>query len=202
MFQTLCMVGPRIRKTSSVPGRRKAGAAVDDSTHRLIIVSLTLPHEVLELKQVLRALCAYAQGGMAIQLATILPALICAHVLGLVMLLYSLEKTFGIISRTRRRLRLRIYRGVAAELCETERSETSPRTVEERAPFGFPALEHRDGSSQGKAAVQGEPAHCAVNEPWIRGCRCQVGHAANSTASQHSTLSGCLRLQNICRLGC
>ena len=82
MFETLCMVGPRIRKTSSVPGRRKAGAAVDDSTHRLIIVSLTLPHEVLELKQVLRALCAYAQGGMAIQLATILPALICAHVLG------------------------------------------------------------------------------------------------------------------------
>ena len=115
---------------------------------------------------------------MAIQLATILPALICAHVLGLVLLLYSLEKTFGVVSRIRKRFRLRIYRGVAADLCETERSDASPRTATEGAPFGFLSLEHGSGSSQGKAAVQAEPAHCAVNEPWIRGCRCQVGHAA------------------------
>lgn len=188
------MDGPRIRKTSFVPGRREAGAALNDGIYRLIDFSLTLPYEVLELKQVLRAPCAYAQGGMAIQLAIILPALICAHVLGLVLLLYSLEKTFGVISRIRKRFRLRIYRGVAADLCETERSDTSPRTVKEDAPFDFPSLEHRSSSSQGKAAVQGEPARCAVNEPWIRGCRCQVGHAASFTAVQNITVLEYVRL--------
>ena len=150
----------------------------------------------------LRASCAHAQGGMAIQLATILPALICAHILGLVLLLYSLEQTFGIVSRTRKRFRLRIYRGVAADLCETERSDTTPITGEEGAPFGSPSLEYRSGISQGKAAVQDEPAHCAVNEPWIRGCRCQVGHAAGLSAFQKIALSEHVRFRIIVLLLC
>lgn len=125
-------------------------------------------------------------GGMAVQLATILPALIIAHVLGLVLLLYSLEKTFGVVSRARKRFSIRSKRGVAADLCETDRSDTSRRTEEREAPFESAPSEHSIGSSQGKAAVQDEPAFCAVSEPWIRGCSCQVGHADMFMAFQWS----------------
>ena len=114
---------------------------------------------------------------MAVQLATILPPLICAHLLGLILLLYSLEKTFGIVSRTRKRFRIRVYRGIAADLCETDRSDTSRRIEIGEAPFDSASSEYSVGSSQGKAAAQDEPASCAVKEPWIRGCSCQVGHA-------------------------
>ena len=44
MFQILCMDGPRIRRTSSVQGGRKAGAALDDGIYRLNTVSLALLH--------------------------------------------------------------------------------------------------------------------------------------------------------------
>ena len=123
---------------------------------------------------------------MAIQLATILPALIVAHVLGLILLLYSLEKTFGVVSNTRRRFRIRSHRGVAADLCETDGSDKGRRTEDEEAPFESPSSEYSIGSSQGKAALQDEPAVCAVSEPWIRGCSCQVRHADSFMAFQGS----------------
>ena len=117
---------------------------------------------------------------MAVQLATILPALISAHVLGLILLLYSLEKTLLFVSRTRKRFRSRVYRGVAAEFGEADRSDTSERTENKEAPFESSSSEHSYCSSQGKADVQAQPAYCAKNEPWIRGCSCQVGHADRS----------------------
>ena len=119
---------------------------------------------------------------MTVQLATILPALICAHVLGLILLLYSLEKTFGFVSRTRKRFRIRVYRGVAADLCETDRSDTSRKIDIGQAPFDSLSSEFSDGSSQGKTAAQDEPVPCAVKEPWTRGCSCQVGHADEPSA--------------------
>ena len=130
--------------------------------------------------------CIDPSGGMAVQLATILPALICAHVLGLILLLYSLEKTFSVVSRTRKRLNSRVYRGVAADLGEADRSDTSESSGKQKAPFRSSSSQRIHCSSQGHADVQTQPAHCAKNEPWSRGCSCQVGHADKSMSLQLS----------------
>lgn len=81
-------------------------------------------------------------------LAVALPAIILAHLLGLVLLLYSLEKVSGVVSRTWKRVR------------------------------GIPLdIEQRGGTHDG-GALAASPMKAAVagvkSKGWVRGCACTV----------------------------
>ena len=81
-------------------------------------------------------------------LAVALPAIILAHLLGLVLLLYSLEKVSGVVSRTWKRVR------------------------------GIPLdVEQRGGTHDG-GALAASPMKAAVagvkSKGWVRGCACTV----------------------------
>ena len=109
-----------------------------------------------------------------IQLATILPALLVAHLLGAVLLLYSLEKVLGIVSKTRRRFASRLYKGVASDLGAADGVDAGSQPVKEEDDDASHVSEHSFSSSQGKAAlVQCQPISDRT-EPWSRGCSCQV----------------------------
>ena len=112
---------------------------------------------------------------MAIQPAVFVPALAVAHLLGIILLLYSLEKVFGVVSKTRRRLRSRVHRDDHIDLEESDHAERGSRpTAEEFNAYFSEQLDLMRSSKvfQGGIAVQSQPVG-RLTDAWIRGCSCR-----------------------------
>ncbi len=112
---------------------------------------------------------------MAIQPTVFVPALAVAHLLGIILLLYSLEKVFGVVSKTRRRLRSRVHRDDHIDLEESDHAERGSRpTAEEFNAYFSEQLDLMCSSKafQGGIAVQSQPVG-RLTDAWIRGCSCR-----------------------------
>lgn len=117
---------------------------------------------------------------MAVEPAVFVPALAVGHFFGVLLLIYGLEKVYGVIRKARRRFSSRI----------TSRSSQDQVADQVARLPRFPAKNDRDetkstpctsegsfDSAQGKAAavsVQCEQPVRPLSDPWIRGCSCQV----------------------------
>jgi hypothetical protein len=117
---------------------------------------------------------------MAVEPAVIVPALAVGHILGLLMLVYSFEKVYGVIRKTRRHFATRLAS------CPSEDQVASGVA---RLP-GLSGTNHQDenlsagcslhcsfDSIQGKTtaiSVQYKQAVRPFSESWIRGCLCRV----------------------------
>lgn len=83
-------------------------------------------------------------------LAVALPAIILAHLLGFVLLLYSLEKVSGVVSRTWKRVR-----GIPLDVEQRGGTHTGDGNALAASPM--------------KAALAG-----VKSKGWVRGCACTV----------------------------
>ena len=112
---------------------------------------------------------------MAIQPTVFVPALAVAHLLGIIILVYSLEKVFGVVSKTRRRLRSRVHRDDHIDLEESEHAERGSRPTAEELNVDFSEQFDLMCSSkffQGGIAVQSQPVG-RLTDAWIRRCSCR-----------------------------
>lgn len=105
---------------------------------------------------------------MAVQWAIFVPAVVFAHVLGAVLLLYSLEKVSGVVSKNWNRLFRRIKNA-----SKTEDADSLNR--EDSAPRGGPTAELETAAQRAR-----------VTDAWRRGCSCQVIEFPCNVA-QHSS---------------
>jgi hypothetical protein len=97
---------------------------------------------------------------MAVRWDIFVPAVVFAHLLGAVLLLYSLEKVSGVVSKSWSRLVRRIKNASKTEDAANLRKDS------ESAPAGGPVAELEAAAH--KARVQ---------NAWRRGCACKVRSA-------------------------
>ena len=124
------------------------------------------------------------------------PAIAVAHAFGLILLLYSLEKTFGLFSKLSRRFRRRRLKpekslsrkvvlepkeegrkmgSIEEEITDDAASMDSDSSLDE-LPGRAPSNHDWDSSAdaRARAGIVAEPEPHVLNPPWIRGCSCQV----------------------------
>ena len=93
-----------------------------------------------------------------------IPAIVLAHVIGLALLLYSLEKVSGIVSRTTRKLSWKNKKGGGGA--------TSPSSSSAAASAEAGRVNHSVRSLQPSPT---KPIHNTVKtKGWVRGCVCTV----------------------------
>lgn len=129
---------------------------------------------------------------MAVEPAVFVPPLVVAHVLGFILLLYSLEKVSGVVSKSllRRRRSLPID---PPEAKGVKRARASPVNEEgniacnEDAPSGNQSsLEgsvlhsDRDSSLEARSVTNTVKEPLVLTAAWVRGCSCQVWHHAQT----------------------
>lgn len=124
------------------------------------------------------------------------PAIAVAHAFGLILLLYSLEKSFGLFTKISRRFRRRRLKSektlsrkvilepkeengkvgsVEEEVTDDAASIASDSSVDE-LPSRNPSNHDWDSSAdaRARAGIVAEPEPHVLNPPWVRGCSCQV----------------------------
>lgn len=124
------------------------------------------------------------------------PAIAVGHAFGLILLLYSLEKTFGLFTKIFRRFRRRRLRpektpsrkvvlepkeeggkvgSIEEEVTDDTASIGSDSSVDE-VPGRVPSNHDWDSSAdaRARAGIVAEPEPHILNPPWVRGCSCQV----------------------------
>ena len=112
---------------------------------------------------------------MAIQPTVFVPALAVAHLLGAILLLYSLEKVFGLVSKTRRRLRSRVHRDDQVDLEESARACRDSRLTEDAFHVSIPnqySTKCSSTSFQGDITVEQSQPVGILKDAWVRGCSC------------------------------
>ena len=122
---------------------------------------------------------------MAVEPAVFVPPLVVAHVLGFILLLYSLEKVSGVVSKAL--LRRRRSLPVDAPDVKGVKKYSSPANEEsviagnEDAPNSIPgALEASpqprdwDSSLETRVMTHTGKEPLVLNAAWVRGCSCQV----------------------------
>ncbi len=122
------------------------------------------------------------------------PAIAVAHTLGLILLLYSLEKVFGIFSKLSRRLRRRPkVEKVASKKVGFEPREENGSTIhkieeeetDDAASITSSSSDDADtvrsnhdwdssADARARAGIVAEAEPHVLTAPWIRGCTCQV----------------------------
>ena len=149
---------------------------------------------------------------MAVEPAVFVPPIVVAHVLGFVLLLYSIEKVSGVISKT-------VLRRRRSSPVESPTRKALPRSaLDSNRPIGVSAAgqeedvgqgaqEHRDWDSSLEARAM---THAApdmphmLTAPWVRGCACQVRrlHAPSWPVCQGcagtASCAGCSRRAGQC----
>lgn len=119
---------------------------------------------------------------MAVEPAVFVPALAVGHILGVLLLIYGLEKVYGVLRKARRRFSSRIssrpsHDQVADQVARLPRF---PAENDYDETYTTPcASECSFESTQGKAtavSMQCEQPVRRLSDPqkWIRGCSCQV----------------------------
>jgi hypothetical protein len=132
-----------------------------------------------------------------IEPAVFVPAIAVAHVLGVILLLYSVEKVSGVLSKLGRRLRARPKRTVSQATRQREASialGTTPngkiQNVDENVDAEYstsgcsadddasqvPSNHDWDSSADARArtGIVNEREPHVLTAPWIRGCKCIV----------------------------
>ena len=125
---------------------------------------------------------------MAVEPAVFVPPLVVAHVLGLILLLYSLEKVSGVVSKTLLRRRRALPLDVPDIKC-VKRARTPPNSEEgtlageedasmsiHSALEGSPQHTDRDSSLEARAMTDTVKEPFVLTAAWVRGCSCQVWH--------------------------
>jgi hypothetical protein len=116
---------------------------------------------------------------MAIHPAVFVPPLVVAHLLGLVLLGYSLEKVFGVFSKLLRRLRPGSLRhkatGQALGNLPALRQNLEAEEARSDAKAGcFDADWESSLEARSLAGLTKAPQFRVVSQPWTRGCDCEV----------------------------
>ena len=117
---------------------------------------------------------------MAVHPAVFVPPIVVAHVLGLTLLGYSLEKVFGVFSKLFRRIRP----GLAGRRALQHSSDNVPQPKlpavleADEAPPATPSCSETDWDSsleaRARAGLIEAPQFRVLSQPWIRGCDCEV----------------------------
>jgi hypothetical protein len=94
---------------------------------------------------------------MAVQWDIFVPAVVFAHLLGAVLLLYSLEKVSGVVSKTWNRVTRRIRNGAKTDDADQLRQKS------ESALKGGPTAELEAAAHKARVVTS-----------WRRGCSCEV----------------------------
>lgn len=128
------------------------------------------------------------------------PAIAVAHTLGLILLVYSLEKVFGLFSRLLRRVRRRRQRPekvtsrrvtfepkeqngkvhkIEEAVEEEDDSSFHEGTSDDDVTEGAPSNHDWDSSAdaRARAGIVAEAEPHVLTPPWIRGCSCQVNQS-------------------------
>ena len=129
---------------------------------------------------------------MAVEPAVFVPPLVVAHVLGFILLLYSLEKVSGVISKTF----LRRRRSLPVDGTAVKRSRPLPASREGNEDpsintlGGSPQHENQNGSSEARPMTDTVKEPLVLTAAWVRGCSCQVQHCAHCIALPVMQLPG------------
>ena len=158
-------------------GRPKTGCetlqrvSVPHLLHCFAPVPATYAHRIL----VYRGSSAH----MAVHPAVFVPPIVVAHVLGFILLGYSLEKVFGVFSKLLRRIRPGFARRSALQ--HSLRSVPQPKLPSEadEAPTeAQPSCSDTDWDSsveaRARAGLIEAPQFRVLSQPWVRGCDCEV----------------------------
>ena len=116
---------------------------------------------------------------MAIHPQVFVPPLVVAHVLGFVLLGYSLEKVFGVFSKLIRAVRPSTLLRKAPEcgLAHLQQPKL-PLEANEAPPDG----QHNGSSTDWDSSLEARartglvqaPQFRVLSQPWVRGCHCEV----------------------------
>ena len=116
---------------------------------------------------------------MAVHPAVFVPPIVVAHVLGFILLGYSLEKVFGVFSKLLRRIRP----GYARRRAQQHPLGSLPQPklhleADEAPPEAQPSCSDTDWDSsleaRARAGLIEAPQFQALCLPWVRGCDCEV----------------------------
>jgi hypothetical protein len=141
---------------------------------------------------------------MAVEPAVFVPPIAVAHVLGFLLLLYSLEKVSGVVSKTFRwRRRSSPVDNPSPKAQPRTGSDDSPQDDLSTAqapkdgeePMGAPEEPHGDWDSslEARAMMHTAAEPHMLTAPWVRGCACQARclHAASQHhAAPHACVLG------------
>ena len=116
---------------------------------------------------------------MAIHPAVFVPPLVVAHVLGLILLGYSLEKVFGVFTKLLRRLRPGTFRHKTTDPALGNLPVPKlPLEAEEAPPDAKAGCSSPDWESsleaRALAGLTQAPQFRVLSQPWTRGCDCEV----------------------------
>lgn len=120
-----------------------------------------------------------ASAHMAVHPAVFVPPIVVAHVLGFVLLGYSLEKVFGAFSKLLRRIRPGIARRRALQHSLGSVPQPKlPLEADEAPPEAEPSCSDTDWDSsleaRARAGLIEAPQFQVLSQPWVRGCDCEV----------------------------
>lgn len=116
---------------------------------------------------------------MAVHPAVFVPPIVVAHVLGFILLAYSLEKVFGLLSKPLRRIRPGIARRRAPQNSLGSAPQPKlPLEADEAPPETQPSCSDNDWDSsleaRARAGLIEAPQFRVLSQPWVRGCDCEV----------------------------
>ena len=116
---------------------------------------------------------------MAVHPAVFVPPIVVAHVLGFILLAYSLEKVFGLLSKPFRRIRPGFARRRAPHNSLGSVPQPKlPLEADEAPPEAQPSCSDTDWDSsleaRARAGLIEAPQFRTLSQPWVRGCDCEV----------------------------